>query len=320
MAKAGTRQLGMRGALASLRDRLFQGYNMRDVRFGWLLVLPVTLWFGALIVYPLLYAFRTSFTNLHILYPDTTRYVALENYWEILSADDYFRISMRNTFIYAFIREILVIIISLGIALLLNESFRGRGIARSLLLIPWAIPSVVNGLMWKWILHPDYGALNGMLYELGLIGIDHRINFVASAPRAIGICVLAAVWKATPFTALILLAGLQTVPLELYDAAKVDGCGVWGRFRNVTLPYLRPSLLIALVLGTQGGILVFDIIYIMTGGGPGGATEMIAYFIYLQGFQALRMGYACALSYMLGIVITIIAAIYFKLLYTEELM
>jgi ABC-type sugar transport system permease subunit len=150
--------------------------------------------------------------------------------------------------------------------------------------------------------------------------MDSRVNFVATAPRAIGTTVLAAVWKATPFTALILLAGLQTVPLELYDAAKVDGCGIWGRFRNVTLPYLRPPLMIALVLGTQGGILVFDIVYIMTGGGPGGATEMIAYFIYLQGFEALRMGYATALSFMLGIVITVIAAIYFKLLYTEELL
>jgi multiple sugar transport system permease protein len=131
--------------------------------------------------------------------------------------------------------------------------------------------------------------------------------------------ILADVWKSIPFMSLILLAGLQTIPQDLYDAAKVDGCGIWGRFRHVTLPLLRPSLLIALVLGAESGILVFDLIYVMTGGGPGGATSMIAHFIYRQAFSAMRMGYASALAFLLGILLAIIAAIYYRLLRTEDL-
>jgi multiple sugar transport system permease protein len=297
----------------------FAGYNMREVRFGWLLLAPMVIWLLVLTVYPLLVAARTSFTSLHLLFPDKSRFVGLGNYLEALG-DPAVHLTVRNTLIYALGWNVLVLSLSLGIALLMNEKFRGRNVARSLLLIPWAIPWVVAGIMWKWILHPVYGAANGIMFYLGLIDINSRINFTGTVARAMLSIILADVWKSTPFMSLILLAGLQTIPQELYDAAKVDGCGLWGRFRHVTLPLLRPSLLIALVLGAESGILVFDLIYVMTGGGPGGATSLIAHFVYRQAFEAMRMGYASALSFMLGIFLAIISAIYYKLLHTEDLL
>jgi multiple sugar transport system permease protein len=298
--------------------KAFAGYNPRDVRFGWLLLAPMAVWLLVLTAYPLIVALKTSFTNLHLLFPAKTQFVWFANYAEAFG-DPAVGVSMRNTLVYAVGWNVLVLGMSMGIALLMNEGFKGRNIARSLLLIPWAIPWVVAGVMWKWILHPVYGAANGILYYLGLIDIGSRINFTGSAELAMLSIILADVWKSTPFMSLILLAGLQTIPPDLYDAAKVDGCGTWGRLRHVTLPLLRPSLLIALVLGAESGILVFDLIYVMTGGGPGGATSMIAHFVYRQAFSAMRMGYATGLAFLLGILLVAISVIYFKFLRTEDL-
>jgi ABC-type sugar transport system permease subunit len=311
-------KLGVKEWLSARTGKFFGGYRMGDVRFGWLLLVPTFVWIAALTGYPLVVALRTSFTNYHLLFPDRTHFVGLSNYIEIFT-DETMLLSLRNTFIYAIAWNILVIVLSLAIALLMNEEFKGRSVARSLLLIPWACPFVVTGMMWKWILHPAYGALNGVLYYLGLIDIDSRISFFGSPVMAMGSIVLAGVWATTPFVALLLLAGLQAIPQDLYDAAKVDGCGTWGRFWNVTLPYLRPSLLVALVLGAGTGILVFDSIYMMTGGGPGGATDLIAHFTYRMAFKAMRMGIASALCYVLGILLVIISAIYYRLLHTEDL-
>jgi ABC-type sugar transport system permease subunit len=316
---ANTARLGAKDRLVAKARNIFAGYCMRDVRFGWLLLAPMVVWMGLLTVYPLILALKTSFTNYHLLFPDNNRFVGLSNYWEAF-ADSTAQLSFRSTLIYAGIWNILVIGLSIAIALLMNEKFKGRPVARSLLLVPWAIPTVVGGLMWKWILHPVYGALNGVLYYLGLIEIDSKLNFTSSPELAMFSIILAGVWKAIPFVSLILLAGLQGIPEELYDAAKVDGCGRWRRFQHVTLPYLRPSLLVALVLGAEAGILVFDLIYVMTGGGPGGSTDMIAHFVYRMAFKAMRMGYASALAYILGIFLAIITAIYYKLLHTEDLM
>lgn len=292
---------------------------MQEVRFGWLLMLPMLIWICLLTVYPLLVAAKTSLTNLHLLFPDKSRFVGLSNYAEAFS-DSTAQLSFRNTLIYAVIWNIAVVVLGLTLALLLNERFRLRGMARSLLLIPWAVPMVVAALMWKWILHPVYGVFNGILYHLGLIPIDGRINFMGSPWLAMGSILLAGIWQATPLITMLLLAGLQTIPQELYDAAKVDGADILRRFHHVTLPYLRPSLLVALVLGAEAGILVFDTVYVMTGGGPGGFTDMIAHFVYRQAFKAMRMGYASALAYLLGLLLAGIAAIYYRLLHTEELM
>ncbi len=292
---------------------------MRDVRFGWLLLLPMLIWLTALTVYPLIIAAGTSLTNRHLLFPTQSKFVGLSNYLEAFT-DSTALLSFRNTLIYALLWNVAVILLSFSLALLLNEKFRLRGLARSLLLIPWAVPMVVAGLMWKWILHPVYGVFSGALYYLGWIPIDGQINFMASPWLAMSSILLGGIWKATPFVTLLLLAGLQTIPQELYDAAKVDGADIWHRFRHVTLPYSRPSLMVALVLGAESGILVFDLIYVMTGGGPGGFTDMIAHFVYRQAFKAMRMGYASALAYLLGLLLAGIAAIYYKLLHTEELM
>jgi ABC-type sugar transport system permease subunit len=184
------------------------------------------------------------------------------------------------------------------------------------ILLPWAIPAVVAGLMWKWIINSDFGILNGLLYSLGII--DSYIPFLADPILSKVSLVMAHVWKEGPLVAIFILAGLQLIPNELYETAKIDGGGGLKLFRHVTLPLLRPILLVILVYETMLAILTFDIVYVMTGGGPGDSTTLIAWFAYTEIFKFLNLGNGIALSIIIAIITLVLIFLYMRALKSED--
>jgi ABC-type sugar transport system permease subunit len=187
---------------------------------------------------------------------------------------------------------------------------------RALILIPWAIPTVVNGTIWKYIFDANYGALSGLLFSLGLI--KEYIPFLGSPFLALNSVILADVWNMTPFVALILLAGLQSVPEEVIEAARVDGAESFKILFKIILPLLKPTILVVLILRTLGAFKVFDIIYVLTHGGPANGTKVLSYLTYQESFEFLNFGYGAALSYSITIFTAILAILYLKFLYQEE--
>ncbi len=207
------------------------------------------------------------------------------------------------------------LVIGVAIALLLNQNFKGRGLLRAIILIPWALPITIDAIMWKWILNPNYGALNSLLWQLGLI--DSYRAWLSDPFGALNMVIVADIWKVTPLVVLLTLASLQTIPNALYEAAFVDGAGRWYSFWRITLPLLRPALAIILVIRTMDAFKVFDIIYIMTSGGPSDGTKVIAYYTYLEAFSYLRFGRGAALAYLMTLFIAIMAFIYVRLVSRE---
>jgi multiple sugar transport system permease protein len=221
-----------------------------------------------------------------------------------------------NTGIYTVASVAGVIIFGIVVALLLNTKIRSVNALKIIILLPWAIPAVVAGLMWKWILNSDFGILNGILYSLG--AIKSYIPFLADPFLAKLSLVMAHVWKEGPLAAIFLLAGLQLIPKEFYEAAKIDGGSSLRVFRYVTLPLLRPILLVVLVYETMTAILTFDIVYVLTGGGPADSTSLISWFAYAEIFKSLNLGAGIALSIVIAAITLILIILYMRALRTED--
>jgi multiple sugar transport system permease protein len=184
-----------------------------------------------------------------------------------------------------------------------------------LALLPWAVPSVVNGIMWKWIMNASYGALNGLLYSLGII--KDYIIWLGSPSLALAMVVWADVWKETPFIMLLILAALQTIPKDLYEAARVDGANAIQTFFNVTIPLIRPVLFVAVALRTIWALKSFDLIYTLTSGGPSGGTSVVGYYTYLKSFVNLNLGRGAASAYIMTVVVLVLVVVYQRVLYRE---
>jgi ABC-type sugar transport system permease subunit len=266
-------------------------------------------------LYPVLFAVRTSFYQYILTKPKVHPFVGLRNYQEVIS-NYYFTNSLTNTAIYTVAVVISVLIFGMVVALLLNSKVLFSQPLRIVILLPWAIPAVVAGLMWKWMLNSDFGLFNGFLYSLGLI--RDYIPFFANPTLAKLSLIVAFVWKEGPLVAIFFVAGLQLIPNELYEAARIDGGGGWRLFRFVTLPLLRPIILIVLVYETMTAILVFDLIYVLTGGGPGDATAMISWFAYAEIFKFLNLGHGLALAIIIALITLILILLYLRLLRTED--
>ena len=208
------------------------------------------------------------------------------------------------------------LVLGLGLALLLDRGVRGRGRGsawwRVLMLIPWAIPTVVSARMWAWLYHGDYGLANYLAVQSGLLA--EPINWLGDPVWAIHGAILMDVWKTTPFAALLLLAGLQAIPRELYLAAQVDGAGAWATFRRITLPLLLPIIVITLIFRTMDAFRVFDAVYVLTGGGPGNSTETLSMYAYKTLFQGLQFGYGSALAAAMFLVMLMLTLGYLLLL------
>jgi ABC-type sugar transport system permease subunit len=218
-------------------------------------------------------------------------FIGLDNYVEAVG-DVRFREAMAHTLLFTVASVTLELALGCVLALAMNRAFRGRGLVRAAILVPWAIPTVVAALIWRFMFDGDSGIVNAVLTRLG---IGAPVWFVDRAAAWVPV-VLADVWKETPFVALLLLAGLQGIDPALYEAARIDGASAWRQFRHVTLPLLKPAMLVALIFRTRDAFRVFDLVYVLTGGGPGTATEPIALYTFTSLLQNLRFGYGSALS------------------------
>lgn len=265
----------------------------------------------ALSIYPLFYSITIS------LQQETSAGVTwgLGNFTRLLS-DNFFLTALGHTFVYAVAALTFEFLLGLGLALLLDKQIRGRGIFRASLLIPMMLPTVVVGVVWRLMLNPNFGAINGTLKQFGIN--TESLTWTASPKLAMLSVIAVDVWQWTPFVFLVLLAGLQAIPQEPYEAALIDGSSRWQTFWHVTLPLLKPSILIVLLLRTMDLLRVFDQIFILTEGGPGFATETISLYIYRTAFRFFDFGYAAAMSFVLLALTNVISAIYIKFLQAKE--
>jgi ABC-type sugar transport system permease subunit len=238
-------------------------------------------------------------------------FVGLENYGEALR-DPRFWGSLGHTAFFTVSSVGLELFIGLALALALNRAFRGRGLVRAAVLIPWAIPTVVSALLWRFMFEGQSGIVNALLVNAGFL--REPLVWLIHPTLAWVPVVLADAWKHTPFVALLLLAGLQNIDSSLYEAARIDGASAWRQFRHVTLPLLRPAILVALIFRTMDAFRVFDLIYALTGGGPGTSTEPIALYTFNALLQNLQFGYGSALSVIVFLITFSLALVYIKIL------
>ena len=274
--------------------------------------------------FPLVYSLWMSFADVNLL--RTTgpaleifglripffRYVGVQNYARLLADPLYWDSFWRTAyFVGAFVVETTVV--GLGMALVLQERFLGRPVMRSLLLIPWSLSRVVVGLLWIGLLDVEFGALNGLLYKAGLI--DSYISFLKSGFSALNVLVSVYMWNQAPFATLLLLAGMQSIPTELYMAAEADGAGYWQRLRYVTLPALRGILFLVLVVSTVNGFLMLDLIYMLTMGGPANETTTISWLGFQTAFQFFKFGPGTAILYTLTVLCLILTVVYHKVVF-----
>lgn len=273
---------------------------------------PAILLLLAMMAYPILYSAYLSLHEYNLRRPRVFEFVGLANYADIL-ADPRFWNAARVTFLFSAGSIGLTVVLGTLLALLLNERWPGRGVLRAIALIPWAIPPVVNGLVWQWMLEGRYGLVNAVLLNLGII--DSYQAWLVQPSTALPALVVAQVWNHTPFVAVVMLAALQTIPDELYDAARVDGANVFQRFFYVTLPWLSHSLLLVLITQTMVALRTFDIIYVLTGGGPGEATTVIAWLTYITTFGFTDFGKGNAYAYIIALVTLGLSVLYIRMLW-----
>lgn len=265
-----------------------------DRLFGALLVSPAFLAIFAVLVYPLFRAIWMSFHKIILIKPKLGQpFIGLDNYVAVINSPIFIN-AIQKTFVWLFFNLVLQMILGTLIALLLNESFRGRGLARSLLLIPWIVPSIVAMLTWRWMYDAEFGLVNQFLKNIGII--DQGVAFLGNVNTAMPAVILSSVWKGTPFVMLMILAALQTVPYELYDAARVDGANSFQTFSRVTFPLILPTFLIAATLTVIYTFNNFNAIWLMTEGGPLRATETLPILVYTLGFRNFDLGEASAIG------------------------
>ncbi|MDQ3403495.1 MAG: sugar ABC transporter permease [Actinomycetota bacterium] len=273
-------------------------------RDAWLLVLPALIPVVLVSVYPLVQGILLGFTDARAGLNQTATFNGVDNYTRLLE-NDLFWSSFRIGLIWAFGVTLLQFLASLGLALLLNLDLRLRWLARTLALVPWAMPPVIIAIMWKMMLNPTYGPINGTLRSLGLPG---DINWLGDFSTALPAVIVVGVWAGMPQTTITLLAGLQGVSADLHEAASIDGAGMWQRFWHVTLPALRPVIVAITSLDLIWNFNSFALVYVLTAGGPGGQTMLPMLFAYNEAFRYGNFGYAAALG---NVMVVVIAAFLF---------
>ncbi|HML12981.1 MAG TPA: sugar ABC transporter permease [Xanthobacteraceae bacterium] len=284
--------------LASLTGVPLRAGRSYDERTAFLFVAPLAAVLLAVAVFPVLYSFYISLYSLKLTRPQRVPFVWFDNYAAVL-ADPQFWGAVERTVAFSLMSVAAIAVIALLVALLLNEEFPGRRVLSAVLLIPWAIPYVANALMWKWIYDSNYGALNGALYQLDFI--NNYMVWLGDSRKTLALIANAFVWKEMPLAAILLLVGLKTIPGDLYAAAKVDGANVIRRFFHVTLPALKGSFALVMIYETMMAIRHFDLFFILTEGGPGDASDVVAWRIYVETFRNLSFGTGAAMSYILAL-------------------
>ena len=280
--------------------------NSRITTRAWLLMLPLLVVMLAVIGWPLIDTVKLSFTDARLVGTGGA-YVGTKNY-ATLAANPAFWRALVVTTQFAVISVAVEMVLGVLAALLLIQNFHGRTVLRALLILPWALPTVVNATLWRLIYNPEYGALNALLLQLGLL--DHYRSWLGEPSSALAALIIADAWKNFPLVALIALAALHAVPAGIKAAAIVDGAGAFARFRFVMLPYLAGPLMVALVLRTIEAFKVFDIIWVMTRGGPANSTRTLSILVYQEAFSFQRAGSGASLALIVTLIVTVLAVAY----------
>ncbi|MCZ2261136.1 MULTISPECIES: carbohydrate ABC transporter permease [unclassified Isoptericola] len=281
--------------------------RLSDGQFAVLLLLPGVALLAGVVLYPLVAALVTAFFEQSLVLPGRT-FVGLQNIVDVLQGD--FLRLLRQTLVFTLGTTILPFVIGFALALALNTRIRGAKVLRGLMLIPWLVPGVVVSFLWMWIFNANYGVMNALLQGLGLV--DDPQAWLAQPGTAMGAVILAKTWQSFPWMMVMLLAGLQTVPIELHEAAEMDGAGTVRRFFAITLPHLKGIVGLVLLLEFIWNFQHFDIIYVLTGGGPAGATQTFATAVYETAFQGYDLGKAGALGLLWMVLLMALVVVYVR--------
>ena len=291
--------------------------NRQDLVFISVILLPLIILVGILIYLPAVDSLITSFTDENLRIRRLPKFIWLKNYSKLLENSEFWIVTARSLLVVAMTLP-LELLISLGLALLLTEVFPGRAMVRTLILLPWMLPPIVNGFLWGWLLNGEYGALNGLLYQIGII--DEYVTWLRNPDTQVIWVAVVQTWTRFAFPTIILLAGLQSIPKDLLDAAKVDGASSWQSFKNIVLPLLMPSFTVALTIEFIAAFQIFDVIWTLTAGGSAGGainpfTKTLMLYNYELVFRDLRIGLGAALSYLilflsLGVAIVFVTRLY----------
>jgi multiple sugar transport system permease protein len=272
---------------------------------GMLMVAPVLVWLVATILYPLGAAVAISLRDIRVIGSDGG-FVGFGNYEDVLGMARLWA-ALGRSLVWVAGNAVLQTLLALGTALLLNQRFRGVRLVRVWVILSWIVPTIVVVIIWRWLLGTSGGMVNHLLVSLGLT--DRPIGFFAGPGSAMTSLVVINSWRWFPFVAVMLLAGLQRIPADLYEAAAIDGAGPWQRFRRITWPLLQPTLLVLGVVGTLLSFNVFDIIWLTTAGGPSGATQTLPVLIYETAFKSYRLGQAAAMSVLVSLLLMALAVL-----------
>ncbi len=300
---------------------MLRSFLSRKAVFIAIILLPILILVGLFIYYPAIDTFRTSLTSRNLRINRPAQFIQFDNYSKLLSDPLFWEVTGRSLLVVGFTLP-LEMLVAFWVAMLLNEKFRGRALVRTLVLIPWMVPPVVNGFLWGWLLNGEYGALNGLLYQLGLI---HEYKAWLQDPQLqIVWAAVVQTWTRSPFPTIVLLAGLQGIPTDLYEAAKVDGASGWQSLSQITFPMLLPSFAIALIVEFIAAFQIFDVIWTLTAGGSAGGavnpfTRTLMIYNYELVFRDLRIGLGAALSYLILIMSLGVGFIFVRRLYNQGL-
>jgi multiple sugar transport system permease protein len=290
--------------------------NQLGMPAAWKLFTPLALIIVLVVGYPFVQTIILSFTDAKLLSGfSKSHWIGFENYAFALT-DSAFLQAMGRTLYFTIASVGLEALFGVLVALLLNQQFPGRAFCRALLVLPWAIPTIVNALMWRLIYQPDFGGLNAALVQSGVM--DHYRSWLGEESSAMNSVVLADVWKNYPIVALIVLAALQNAPKELYEAAKLEGANAWACFKTVTWPVIVAPLMIALVLRAIEALKVFDIVYVMTHGGPADSTKTLSFFVYQESFSFNRVGSGASYALLVVLMAMVFIMAYVRMVKSAE--
>lgn len=281
----------------------------------YLFILPAAVLLTLVVLYPIVNSLHMSFSEYKLVLGNSKEFIGLSNYIEVLK-DPVFRKSIALTLVWIVFGVGLQFILGLGLALVLNNEFKGRGICRALLMIPWVTPGVIIALMWTWMYDGNYGVINDLLSRMGII--DSFIPWLSRSETVMPSLIVTIVWQGIPFFGLMLLAGLQSIPQELYEAARVDGAGPVKTFFYITLPMLKNTIYVTTLLRVIWVANSVDVIYTMTGGGPANNSMTLSVYTFVKARSSLDFGYASTLSIYLTLMLTVVIFFYLKQKIREE--
>ena len=290
--------------------------RQREQRQAWVLLAPMLLVMLLLTAWPLLRTIWLSFTDAALIGSgESPAWIGLENYLYALTDPD-FQASIWRTLYFTVVSVTFEGIIGVLVALLLNQKFIGCNVLRVLVILPWALPTIVNAMMWRLNFNPDYGSINALLSQLGII--DGYRSWLGSPDAALNAVMFADIWKNYPLVTLLVLAALQSIPEDLFEAARLDGASAWRRFRAITFPAIAAPLGVALVLRTIDAFKIFDIIYVMTRGGPVDSTKTLSFFVYQESFSYLRAGSGAAYAILMTLMCALLITLYLLMLWHQR--